>query len=473
MNVHSQNIIGSSIIASSNDLFGYSVGINSDGSKFAAGSPYNSSASINGYGSVYQNISSAWSLYGTSQQGEALNDNFGIVAYSSNGDRLAVGGYTNDGNGADSGHVRVFDWNGSAWVQLGTDINGEAADDNSGRSVALNSDGTVLAIGAPLNDGNGANSGHVRVYAWNGSAWVQRGVDLNGEAAGDEFGCAVSLSSNGNTLAIGGNKNDGAGVDAGHVRVYYWNGASWGMTGGEINGGVAGDGVGSSLSISNDGYTLAVGAPFTDNGSNTNTGRVRVYYNGGAGWTQRGWNLTGSQTGSNFGFSVSLSGSGNVVVVGEPGYDASVTNANRGRFHCFQYDNTNYTNIGVTITGSLNAEQMGYSVAISNDGTKVAVGSPGSNAGRVRMYNISNILLSNTSFTLNNKFSLYPNPSNNFFSIDYENQLEKVEIYNLQGQLVKSFSQMEQYNVSDLSAGIYSVIVHAEEGKGVKKLIKQ
>ncbi|CAM9089726.1 unnamed protein product [Chrysoparadoxa australica] len=50
------------------------------------------------------------------------------------------------------------------WVQLGLDIDGEAAIDNSGLSVSINADGTVVAIGAPMNDGNGDRSGHTRVY---------------------------------------------------------------------------------------------------------------------------------------------------------------------------------------------------------------------------------------------------------------------------------------------------------------------
>jgi hypothetical protein len=58
----------------------------------------------------------------------------------------------------------VYSWNGTAWIQLGADINGEAADDNSGYSVSMNAAGDRVAIGAPYNDGNGTSSGHVRVY---------------------------------------------------------------------------------------------------------------------------------------------------------------------------------------------------------------------------------------------------------------------------------------------------------------------
>ncbi len=87
----------------------------------------------------------------------------------------------------------------------GADIDGEAADDLSGQSVSLSSDGTTVAIGANQNDGNGSTSGQVRIYAWNSatSAWEQQGADIDGEAAGDYSGQSVSLSSDGTTVAIG------------------------------------------------------------------------------------------------------------------------------------------------------------------------------------------------------------------------------------------------------------------------------
>jgi hypothetical protein len=150
--------------------------------------------------------------------GEAANDFSGTVSLSSDGTTVAIGASGNDDNGIDSGHVRVYNWNGSAWTQLGSDINGEAANDRSG-SVSLSSDGSIVAIGAFSNDGNGNNSGHVRVYNWNGSAWTQLGSDINGEAANDLSG-SVSLSSDGSIVAIGATGNDGNGIDSGHVRVY-------------------------------------------------------------------------------------------------------------------------------------------------------------------------------------------------------------------------------------------------------------
>ena len=105
-------------------------------------------------------------------------------------------------------------------LQLGSDIDGEAASDYSGASVSLSSDGTIMAIGANGNDGNGNNSGHVRVYQYSNSAWTQLGSDIDGEAADDNSGASISLSSDGSIIAIGASYNDGNGSAAGHVRVY-------------------------------------------------------------------------------------------------------------------------------------------------------------------------------------------------------------------------------------------------------------
>ena len=87
------------------------------------------------------------------------------VSLSSDGTRVAIGANNNDGGGTNSGHVRIYQYNNNSWSQLGADIDGEAVQDQSGRSISLSSDGSRMAIGAPFNDGNGSNSGHVRVYS--------------------------------------------------------------------------------------------------------------------------------------------------------------------------------------------------------------------------------------------------------------------------------------------------------------------
>ena len=77
---------------------------------------------------------------------------------------MAAGGFFNDGRGSDSGHVRIFQFNGTLWVQLGQDVDGEAAFDLFGSSVALSAYGSIVAAGAAYNDDGGDRAGHVRVF---------------------------------------------------------------------------------------------------------------------------------------------------------------------------------------------------------------------------------------------------------------------------------------------------------------------
>jgi hypothetical protein len=172
--------------------------------------------------------------------------------------------------------VRIYTWGASSWVQRGADIDAEAAGDLSGSAVSVSADGLTVAIGAVYNDGAGRDAGHVRIFTWGASGWVQRGTDIDGEAARDESGAAVSLSADGQTVAIGGRSNDGAGSNAGHVRVFTWGASGWVQAGADIDGEAAGDGSGWSVSLSADGQTVAIGARDND-GAASRAGHVRVY----------------------------------------------------------------------------------------------------------------------------------------------------------------------------------------------------
>jgi hypothetical protein len=119
---------------------------------------------------------------GSDIDGEAADDESGIsVSLDSDGDRVAIGARYNDGTATDAGHVRVYEYSNSSWSQLGSDIDGEREDDYSGRSVSLDSDGDRVAIGAYYNegnDGNVASAGHVRIYEYSNSSGVSWAVIL-------------------------------------------------------------------------------------------------------------------------------------------------------------------------------------------------------------------------------------------------------------------------------------------------------
>ncbi len=321
------------------------------------------------------------------------------VSLSSDGNRLAIGARDNDDNGSRSGHVRVHQWSGTTWEQLGDDIDGEAADDMSGQPVSLSSDGTRVAISAIFNGGNGPDSGHVRVYQWSGTAWTQLGSDIDGEAAGDLSGASISLSSDGNRLAIGATLNgdnityssqvlasqDNSGHvlatpnDAGHVRVFQWSGVAWIQLGADIDGKAAGDKSGNSVSLSSDGNRLAIGSSWSDiNGDSS--GQVRVYQWSGTVWVQLGADINGEAVAYFFGGSVSLSSDGNRLAVGATAY---FHRDSAGLVSIYQWSGTAWEQLGADIEGE--AEGDGAKrVALSSDGNRLAIGASNSNTNAVR-----------------------------------------------------------------------------------------
>jgi hypothetical protein len=375
------------------DFSGTTVSLSADGTIVAIGAPSNDgNGNVSGHVRVYKWNGTIWTQLGQDINGEAANDYSGTsVSLSADGTIVAIGAY---GNSSNSGHVRVYKWNGTIWTQLGQDIDGEAAFDNSGHSVSLSADGTIVAIGAPGNNENGIDSGHVRVYKWNGTIWTQLGSDIDGEAAAyDNSGTSVSLSADGTIVAIGAPNNDGNVSNSGHVRVYKWNGTIWTQLGQDIDGEAANDFSGRSVSLSADGTIVAIGAPSND-GNGSNSGHVRVYKWNGTIWTQLGQDINGEAAFDFSGTSVSLSADGTIVAIGASNNDGN--GSYNGHVRVYKWNGTIWSQLGQDINGEAANDSSGTSVSLSADGTIVAIGAPSNdgngsnsgNSGHVRVYKI-------------------------------------------------------------------------------------
>ena len=173
---------------------------------------------------------------------------------------------------SDQGSVTVFGRSGGKWVEQDvlSDADG-AAKDWFGYSMAISKDGNTLAVGAVYGDVSGkADQGNVLVYSRSADGWKLQGklTDSAGKA-GDVFGLAVSLSADGNTLAVGAPGADANGVaDQGSVNVFVRAAGAWKQQQGLSSAnGEAKSNFGSSVSLSSDGNTLAVGGPNSGKGS--------------------------------------------------------------------------------------------------------------------------------------------------------------------------------------------------------------
>ncbi len=466
------------------DRSGSSVNLSSDGSVLAIGAFYNDgNGNEAGHVRVYKNQSGTWIQTGSDIDGEAANDFSSIsVSLSSDGSILAIGAYQNDGNGTDAGHVRVYENQSGTWIQTGIDIDGEAAGDWSGKSVSLSSNGSVLAIGALHNDGNGSEAGHVRVYENQSGIWTQIGSDIDGEAAGDLSGCSVSLSSDGSVLAIGAYYNNGNGTESGHVRVYENQSGTWIQTGSDIDGEAAGDYSGTSVSLSSDGSILAIVAYYND-GNGSNAGHVRVYKNQAGTWTQTGNDIDGEAADDKSGRSVSLSSDGSVLAIGAVRNDGNGVDA--GHVRVYENQSGIWTQTGSDIDGEVAGDYSGESVSLSSDGSVLAIGAYGNDgngtwSGHVRVYGNSSGIQENT---INTEISIYPNPTNGKITIQAENIIG-IEVMDITGKTIikhcRESGNPEKWipdqvrNEIDLShqpKGIYIIKVTTNKGVAVEKIV--
>ncbi|MEL0455332.1 T9SS type A sorting domain-containing protein [Flavobacteriaceae bacterium SZ-1-7] len=471
-----QSLIGSGIDGKTiGDNFGTSMSLSSDGKIIAIGDHFNSvnNESNPGHVSIFEYKLNEWKQIGATIDGEDLKDRSGFsVSLSSDGSIVAIGAVFNDGNGTSSGHVRVFENVSGNWIQIGNDINGAAEGDLFGHKVSLSSDGSIVAIGALHNDGNGMSSGHVRVFKNISEVWTQIGNDIVGEATGDRFGNSLCLSSDGNILAIGGVFNDGNGDDSGHVRVFENVSGNWIQIGNDIDGEAEGDWFGASLCLSSNGNIVVVGAPQNDENGD-DSGHVRVFENVSGNWIQIGDNVNGKVSGNRFGEHLSLSADGFTFAVGVPFNDEN--GENTGHVRIFNNISGSWVELDNNIYGHQINEMAGLNISLSADGFTLAVAGQfndgyGNITGNVVIYDLFAVL-SIESFNKNH-FKLYPIPINDVLNIHLNSgyELKQVNIYNIQSQYLYSVKTLK-INVKDLASGIYFIEIETNKGKSTKKIV--
>jgi hypothetical protein len=441
------------------DQFGYAMAMSGDGNTLAIGAP-NESSNATGVDGVQDNNQAPESgaVYVFTRDGEhwvpqaylkASNagafDQFGFsLSLSHDGNVLAVGAFAegsastgvdgdqDDDSARNAGAVYVFTRSGAAWSQqayLKASNVRRDYDMYFGWSVSLSSDGATLAVGAPHEDGGSTGvdgdqdsqtangSGAVYVFQQEGGTWSQKAyIKASNAESADLFGSSVSLSGEGNVLAVGargedgdpaagGNQSDNSISNAGAVYVFARADASWEQRA-YLKAAIAAnhDAFGSSLALSADGHTLAVGA-YSENGDSSgittpspakfigDSGAVYVFRRFGATWRQDAY-IKASIPGvrDTFGWSVALSGDGCRLLVGARheqsdangfnGNEASNLSDKSGASYMYARSNGGWSRkayIKASNTGV--GDEFGISVALSADGGSFAIGAHGEQSG--------------------------------------------------------------------------------------------
>ena len=356
-----------------------------------------------GYVDVYEFTSTAWVKKGNSILGENADEEFGAsVDINADGNIIIIGDYI-------AGKAYVYQFNGTDWILSGSFV-GNSIYEQFGKSVSINTDGTVIAIAAV----DPGESGHVNVYKNTAGTWEQVGVTINGSSNQDYFGTSVSLSNNGNKVAIGAPQNAGGAGSGnnGFVNVYEYSASSWNIVGSTITGDASDDNFGNSVDLNNDGNTIIIGAPQSSKYVN-NPGYVKVLNYSGTDWVQKGTSILGENDYDSFGNSVSIDDDGVFIAIGAP------NNSDNGNFsgktRLYRFQTGDWTQIGGDFNGEGADNMSGYSVSLSSDASTMLIGAPFNSdveqsSGQVRAYTLCN---TTSSFTVE-VCSSYTSPSGNY-----------------------------------------------------------
>ncbi len=348
-----------------------SLSLSGDGNTFAIGSPYASNIGyLNGHVKLYTKISDpiygfdTWSQIGQTISSSSSGNRTGYsVSLSDDGNTVAI---SSPYYGNYSGKVEVYVKSAGNWSQIGQTIYGNSYD-LFGISLSISGDGNRIAVGSPYC----YNTPNVKIYEYAQGSWIQIGNIQNYNC--NEFGKCVSLNGDGNYLAISEPGSADNGPNSGTVRIYRNISGNWSQIGQKISGNSYDyiGGTNSSVSLSDDGNTVAIGAPYSFyNGDNS--GKVQIYENSGGSWSQIGVNIYGV-SGDKSGYSVSLSDDGNNIAIRVPGA-SNGPNAYPGQAKL--YSKISDPNFGTwTWTQTLpDIVAAGYDVSLSGDGNTVAVG---------------------------------------------------------------------------------------------------
>jgi hypothetical protein len=251
----------------------------------------------------------------------------------------------------------------------------EGAECGFGRALAISADGSTVLIGAPRQN---EQQGAVWVFTRDGEGNWSRTAELtgSGESMKARFGRAVALSADGAAAIV-----SAPGDQGGHGRVWVFarSGTTWSQQGSPfVGGGTVGEAhFGGSVAIDGDGTKALIGAP----GDSGHVGAAWVFKRSGEDWVEEGSKLTGAGADSEarFGGSVALSNDGSTALIGGRGQQEG-----EGAAWVFTPSSSStWTEEGSPLKVDDEAgEELGYSLALSSDGSSALIGAPHDHGAR-------------------------------------------------------------------------------------------
>jgi len=366
------------------DQLGDKVRLDDSGTRFSVSASVSSESGVEnaGFVKVYDVDGRDFVQVGQTLYGFDTGDQVRGVL-SGNGRRLVMYTHRRDDN---TGRVWIYELQSNRWVEIGK-ILGEEEGERFGQSVALSTDGDILAVGASFaNNKRGA----VRIYRERNGSWRQMGAELVGNVQDGKFGWTVALAANALMLVVG-QKSDDNGDDSGRsgeIRVFQFNGASANANGSfeqfgtAIQGDGSGDDFGRSVAISASGTIVAAGARYHNGPNGIDSGQIKAYsYFGGGSWFQTpfdGSDIVGDNRQDQL-MNIAMNSQGSRIAAG-----AGLGDSSSGYVRIFDSTGNGWKQVGGKLIGSEPGQRFGSDVSLSPDGTRLLVGSPARDSDAIR-----------------------------------------------------------------------------------------
>ena len=367
------------------DRDGRMVDISDDGTRVVLATPFGDAGRIDGgQVRIFELNGTTWTQIGqTLANPEPVQRPFGEVlgvSISGNGQRVAVGNqFGIQAGSSNRGSIYIYEFMGGAWQQIGATIdtpvnNNQPGIDGYGISVSLSADGSRLAAGASTSDAtvNGVE-GAFTVFEFAGGGWNIVGDSVYGSQPGERFGYDVDISDDGSRVVVGApsyNEINMGGQNAtpGRAFVYEFSGGAWTAVGDTIVGRLDGPAdirLGQSVKISGDGQRISTFGNFSGD-------EVRVFELSGNSWVQMGDVFTVTVA-FDLHEPMSLSSDGSRIAIGRPFTGGN----NNGTVEVFDWNGTTWESYAPAVLGDTQFDTLGYSIAMTPDGTRLVAGVPG------------------------------------------------------------------------------------------------
>ncbi|MEZ4778708.1 MAG: T9SS type A sorting domain-containing protein [Flavobacteriaceae bacterium] len=461
--------LGSPILGDTESRLGFSTSISADSNRIAVGAPTdNSTGDVLGKVLTFSWNGSDWQPMGDPFLGHENNGRFGIhVALSGNGSMLVVSEHLHSGGGVSQGAVFIYRWTGVAWEEDGVLYGSNFQDFFGSGDVSISLDGNTVAIGSQNVDVNGiVNAGQIAIFERLGpQQWVPKGTPISGGSENLGLG-RVALNGDGSRFALGAFGHD---ENRGLAQVYLFENGDWSKVA-QFPGDIPGRRLGFSVSMNEEGTVIA--ASSAQHSSGIFGGQGYIYKEDTIGdWSQYGSTIVDAPE-EYFGADLVLNGVGDLLAIGAPDF----VNGGGGKVFTFKDDGTSFQPYNTILIGEV-GDSFGTGLSFNTSGSRLSVGATdaNNNSGKVQTY-IDNILATPESSLLQ-EIVVFPNPVGEYIQFQLPSEIPQVNatLFDTKGSVLmeKHAVFQNQKLTIPYPQGIYLLEMEYNGNTLTKKIIKQ